>query len=300
MPASPALSRSLRFSRRTGGLRPLAVLAVLAGLAAVPRAARADDAACIAASENELSVRKQGKVRAAITLLVVCAAPTCPDEIKGECGRRLIELNAALPTIVVRATDAAGNDLSGVTVSLDGAPLVLDGRPVPADPGNHKLRFEATGKPPVDKTVLLTEGEKDRRITVVVGDVGEPSGGAQPSGGGTVRLAGFAVGGAGVVGVVIGSVHGGLAISKSSSAKGECNGPGGSCTGNTNVSATHDMQTAGTFADASTGLFIAGGALAATGVVLFLTGGPKKQTTGVRWTPTVLAHGGAMGLTGAW
>ena len=287
-------------NRCRNGLRTLAIFSVLASLAVSPKTARADDAACIAASENELSVRKQGKVRDAINLLVVCAAPTCPDEIKGECGRRLIELNAALPTMVVRATDAAGNDLSGVNVTLDGAPLVLNGRAVPADPGNHMLRFDVVGKPSVEKTVLLTEGEKDRRITVVVSDAVESTGSAQPSGGGRARLAGFAVGGAGIVGVVIGSVLGGLAISKSSSAKGECNGPGGSCTGNTNVSATHDMQTAGTFADASTGLFIAGGALAATGVVLFLTGGPKKQTTGVRWTPTVLAHGGAMGLTGAW
>ena len=80
--------------------------------------------------------------------------------------------NALLPSMVLRATDAAGNDLAGVTVTLDGValPTGLNGRAVPADPGTHTLRFEAAGRPPVDKTVLLAEGEKDRRVSVVIGE----------------------------------------------------------------------------------------------------------------------------------
>jgi len=293
-------------SLRSPAVYALAALGALAG-SSLSKVARADEAACVAASENELSLRKQGKLRDAIKLLVTCAAPTCPDEVKNECGRRLVDLNAILPSLVLHATDAAGNDLPGVTVSLDGVALPdgLNGRPVQVDPGNHALHFELTGKPSVDKTVLVAEGERDRRVTVVMG---EPAGAGpvttpapESNGPATMRLVGYGVGGAGAVGLVIGGVLGGLAFSKWSSAKGECNGGGSNpCAHNTNSAATNDQQTAGTFADASTGLLIAGGALAATGVVLVLLGRKATPTTGLHWSPTVLAHGGALGLSGAW
>jgi hypothetical protein len=293
---------------------------------AIPAVAHADDATCVAASENDVALRKQNKLREALKQLLVCAAPSCPAEVKTECDRRLVVLTAALPSLVLRATDGAGNDLVAVSVKLDGVLLVtsLDGRAVPVDPGRHVLTFEAAGKPSVEKTILLAEGEKARQVMAVMGapvvvsapatlvplvppgvDASISSGTSglllpESSTVGSTRLIGFVVGGVGVAGLIVGGVFGGLAFSKSSDSKKECNGPGGSCTGNTNPAAKSDSQTAGTFADVSTGMFIAGGALVATGVVLVLTGGSKKSATALQWSPTVLAHGGGMGLSGAW
>jgi hypothetical protein len=115
-----------------------------------------------------------------------------------------------------------------------------------------------------------------------------------------VRSAGFVVGGVGVAGVIVGGILGGLAIAKVSSSKGECV-PANNCNANTNPAATQDMQTAGTFADASTGLLIGGGVLAAAGVVMVLVGGAPKERAGALWiSPVVTAHGGSLGITGVW
>src|SRR5579872_4668504 len=116
-------------------IRSLVVAFAIAALVA-PAVARADDTACIAASEQELTLRQQGKLHDALKQLAACADASCPDEVKAECTRRVAEVDAAMPTLVVVAQDGAGNDLSDVRVSVDGAPLLasLDGRPVSLDP----------------------------------------------------------------------------------------------------------------------------------------------------------------------
>jgi hypothetical protein len=306
---------------------PIAVAS--AAIAFVASSARADEAACIAASENEVSMRKAGRLQEALKQLAVCASPTCSSEVNAECTKRIGEVKEALPTVVVRATDSGGNDLTDVKVTLDGLPFAstLDGRAIPIDPGKHVLRFESAGKPPLERTLLFAEGEKDRRVTVVLGQSGAapvepvsvapvvppssvpatepgpvvaPANPSASSRGGGVRSAGFVVGGVGVAGVIVGGILGGLAIAKVSSSKGECV-PANNCNANTNPAATQDMQTAGTFADASTGLLVGGGVLAAAGVVMVLVGGAPKERAGALWiSPVVTARGGSLAITGVW
>jgi hypothetical protein len=295
-----------------------------------PRWAHADDASCIAASESEVGLRKQDKLIESLVQLALCAAPACPIEVRSECNRRLVRVNTAMPTLVLRATDDAGNDLLAVTVSLDGAPFAtsLTGRATSLNPGSHVLRFEARGKVPLEKTLLVAQGEKDRRIVVtlldahaaapvVVAPAPSPSVAPVPprpvvpvspietpeppptSHGDGRRTAAYVLGGVGLGGIVAGGVFGGLAFSKWSSATGaECSSASThSCT---NSNAQGLGQTAGTFADVSTIALIAGGALLATGAVLVLTAPPKNPTTGLHVSPTLLAHGGGVGLSGAW
>jgi hypothetical protein len=91
-----------------------------------------------------------------------------------------------------------------------------------------------------------------------------------------------------------------MAVSKASVAKNECTPSNSGCQGNTNPQAESDMQTASTYANISTGAFAGGGALVAAGVVMIVLGGPKTTTTGWRWTPSLLAHGGGgMMLSGS-
>ena len=70
---------------------------------------------------------------------------------------------AAIPTLIVAAKDSAGNDRLGVTVTIDGMPLEgVDGRPIALDPGEHTFRFEAAPLPPLEKSLVLRTGEKNR------------------------------------------------------------------------------------------------------------------------------------------
>ncbi len=181
---------------------------------------------------------------------------------------------------------------------------------VAVDGGTHTIEASAPGKKPWSSQVVVASSSDAKTVAVpALEDGPQPLETAQPSvapaapdvhtNGGNVRVAGFVVGGVGVAGIVAGSIFGAMAGSKASAAKRECV-PVSNCQANTNPAAGSDMNTAGTFADVSTVAFVAGGALVATGVVLYLVGRPKASAAALQWTPTVVAHGGGMGFSGAW
>ncbi len=266
MSPSSFASISARGSSRIRAISSLG--AVIAFVLSGECRARADETECVAASENEVALRKNGKLQDALKELAVCSAESCSAEVRTECVRRIGDVQAALPTIVVRATDPAGNDRVDVKVTLDGAAFVgtLDGRAHPVDPGKHVLLFESAGFAPIERTLLFAEGEKDRQIAVGLEEVAgaspapssaplagtvaillaeapEPSapGGSPAPRGGAVRTAGFVVGGMGIAAAVAASVFGGIAIAKVSDAKSHCV-PANDCAANTNASATSEMR----------------------------------------------------------
>ena len=116
----------------------------------IARAAEPTKTDCLDASEAWLAQRKAGKLRAARGELLVCAAASCPKDVREECAQHVPEIGAAIPTLVFEVKDASGEDVSAVRVTLDGAPLVdwLDGTAIPLDPGDHLFTFVAEGLPP--------------------------------------------------------------------------------------------------------------------------------------------------------
>lgn len=108
------------------------------------------------------------------------------------------------------------------------------------------------------------------------------------------RVAGLAVGSAGVIGLGLGGLFAGLAASANGSAKEICVRV--ICTDRSGVDAANR---AGTFADASTGLFIAGGVVAATGLIVFLTASSSKPSPPAadRAFLTPLVSGSLLGLS---
>jgi hypothetical protein len=218
----------------------------------------------------------------------------------------LSKLTVAVPG----ATAVAGLVLRRDGITVDPA---VYGVAVAVDGGTHTIEASAPGKKPWSSQVVVASSSEAKTVTVpALEDGPQPLETAQPSApaaspaapdvhtnGGNVRVAGFVVGGAGALGLVAGSIFGAMAGSKASAAKRECV-PVSNCQANTNPAASSDMNTAGTLADVSTVAFVAGGALVATGVVLYLVGRPKASAAAFQWTPTVAAHGGGMGFSGAW
>ena len=274
----------------------------------------ADDAItqCIAANDKGLDLRKQGKLVDARKALAACAVATCGADIKDTCEKRIAEINGALPTIIFSPKDGAGNDLAGVKASMDGAVLTesLDGRPFTVDPGKHTFKFEVTGQAPVEKDFVLSENEKDRREQIVIG----PAPAANPtatapttptqaanthtppvSSGPPLKTIGYVVGGAGLVGIVIGSIFGIEAISQNNAAN---------CDANSYCQNPQSRTSAQGSATVSTVGFIAGGVLLAGGVVLVLAA-PKESkgapVTG-RWEagPMIASGTGGLLLRGSW
>jgi len=130
-----------------------------------------DKEQCVAASESAQKLRTQKKLRAARKELISCAQEACPAIVKKDCLAWLSELEGSLPSIVISAKDASGNELSDVRVSLDGELLTekLDGSAIAVDPGLHTFRYEVAGSDPVETKTMIREGERNRAIAVTIG-----------------------------------------------------------------------------------------------------------------------------------
>ncbi len=291
--------------------RTAAFLALVAAAAAAAPSARADGppgiGECLGAAESSLKLKTEHKLKAARAQLLICSSQACPGEVRQECMKRIAEVNEASATIVLAAKDGAGRELSSVKVSIDGVQVTdhLDGSALPVDPGSHEFKFEVAGQPPVTQTIILHEGEKDRRETVNMGggaplpptprgneETGPgPTAGAPPpeADGSTQRLLGIVAGGVGVAGLAVGSIFGLLASSAWSNAKKDC--PNAPVCGSQKP--IEERSSALTAATISTVGFIAGGVLAGAGVVLFLTA-PKSGApqTGI------VARPGGLAVTG--
>jgi hypothetical protein len=262
-----------------------------AALFAIDRPAIAADpsiAECLNANDKSIALRNEHKLLAARKELLVCAASTCPAEVRKECMRRIDLVNTSLPTVVLEAKDGAGNDLSAVKVTLDGDVLVekLDGTSISLDPGAHTFTFEVAGQPSITKQLVIREGQKDRREVLQFGApppaTSAPSttattkAAANPaietsvdqvssSSGGTQRVLAVVAAGVGVVGIGVGSVFGLQSMSKHSDASAKCPG---ACSDQAGVDLWNDARSAGNL---STIAFAVGGVGLATGAILWFT-----------------------------
>jgi hypothetical protein len=200
---------------------------------------------------------------------------------------------------------APESDVPGLVIKLDGAVV---GRPalgvaVPVDPGTHTVEASAPGKQPWRATVDISAGLSSKSVVVpALADAprapAETTTAARPvadqtsdEAGNTQRIVAYTLGGAGIVGIGVGSAFGLSAMSKND----ESNREG--CDGNACTPAAaeirKDAQSAGT---ASTVAFAVGGALLAAGVVVFFTApsSADKPKVGLAVGP------GSVSLRGAW
>jgi hypothetical protein len=280
----------------------LCLSVILTTSVALPPLARAADpttADCLSASDASIQLRRQHKLRAAREQLLVCAAQSCPMDIRSECIRRVTEVNADMPTIVFEARDASGQDLSGVRVTIDGQPLVerLEGTALSIDPGEHVFTFDAPGQPTITRRFVIREGEKDRRELVSFGSPeGAPtaraSAAAEPAHGlGTQRILAIASAGLGVAGVVVGTIFGVQSMSKHNDAAAVCPDQ---CSDQNGVNMWSDAQSAG---NVSTIAFIVGGVGLVGGAVLWLTAEPGAADAP---SAKVGIGPGTIQLKGAW
>ena len=264
--------------------------------------AQTDDR-CIAANERAVSFDTAGRLLDERRALVACAEPSCPDVVKASCAQRLVDVTAKIPTVVFDVKDARGRDLTEVYLSIDGVAFEdkLTGTAIPLDPGSHQLKFETAGQPALTRTLILQQGERDRRESVTLGSLPmtprpaapRPAPASIPSvspedTGHRQRALAWVAEGVGLGGLVVGSLFGGLTFSSWGQANRECPSHSGCST-----QATNDRSSALTFGTVSTVAFVAGGMLLAGGLALYFTA-PKDQAPSVG----VLLAPGALGVTG--
>ncbi len=227
------------------------------------------------------------------------ATSSLPSDASDAFRQALVDARAELAEIRLR--------VPAVTILVKGpatAKVTIDGAPVPSaalgvprfvDPGKHTIRGAARGFTAVEATITLAEGKKEQLTLELKPKAGEspddePSAGAQPQGGpggklpappakaSPLKTLGFVGLGVGAAGLVVGGIAGGLALGKHSDISKQC--PGGSCPSNAGSALRGDVDSLHTLALASDVAFGVGGALAAAGLVLVLTGPKANRSTG--------------------
>lgn len=173
------------------------------------------------------------------------------------------------------------------------------GVPLPVDPGQQTIRVTAKGRMPWE-TQILAEPAQTKTIQVPAlrnadADASPPAASTKPGSG--LRTAAFVTGGVGIGALVVGAITGGMAFSRNGTWQNEvdanCNAEG-ACNASS-ILAIRDIEAErARFATTSTVTFVVGGALMATGVVLWLVAPSAKSASHAALVPV---GPGAPGIT---
>jgi hypothetical protein len=287
--------------RREGEiLDTVRVVAILAGVVLTAAAvvgghgaagAQGDDAACAAAFEKGQELQQAGRLRAAKERLLSCAAAGCPDFIRAPCVAVLDEVEGDLPSLVIVVRDAAGRDVPGARVRLDGVVVAerSAGNAVSVDPGEHAIVVEPPRGAPLRRTIVVHAGERNRRVELTLGrraskvakeprPLPEPRPAAEPASFAPAAIA-F---GLGAAAIVVSAITGGLALAEQSELDEVCPTPT-TCP----VDRSDQIDRAQAEATASTVALVIGGVGIGLGVVLLLTG-PLSAEAGPARSAVVL------------
>lgn len=154
---------------------------------------------CVTSYENAQRLRQSGQLRAAKAQLAVCENPTCASFMRDDCTKWDAEIADAMPTVVIGAKDENGHDTTAVRVIVDDVVVAdsLDGRPIPVDPGQHRVRYESGGHAN-DDTFVIRQGEKNRQLSTSFAPVAPAE---TPSGHRKIPTISWILGGVAVAGV---------------------------------------------------------------------------------------------------
>lgn len=128
--------------------RWLLAFGCLTSMALPARAAHADGIqVCADAYTKGQEERLAGRLISARAQFQTCADPSCPGAVVQDCKRWVTEVEADLPSAVIKVTDTAGRVPMGLSVFLDGQSVPIDalGKPFVLAPGPHVLHIEAPG-----------------------------------------------------------------------------------------------------------------------------------------------------------
>ena len=273
-------------------------LLLLVGVVLVPSAARAaepDKLACIAANDAAQDLRRTGKLSESREKLAVCVSPSCPGLVRDDCAQRLAEVDAAMPSVVFDVRDAHGLVVTDARVQVDGLPFAdhVDATARPIDPGTHRFTFDAADGAHAEQTIVLHEKEKNAPVAIVLlaPAMAAVAPSAVSSQWTTQKMIGVGLGGVGVVGLVVGSIFGAMALSDASTLKSQAGCPS-SCppSAQSQIDTLHGHQWG---SDIALGLGVVG---LGVGAALFFTSHPTDAApaTSLRFD----VGPGAVGLRG--
>jgi hypothetical protein len=211
------------------------------------------------------------------------------------------ELAALKPRVPGLELTVAGVPRQDVTIELDGKalPAALLGTRIPIDPGPHRLQVRYADQQQeksftADERQVVPISMQFREVAPAeakpLGNLAASPPAALPvdSGGSTQRTIGWVAVAVGSGGVVVGGVVGALAMNQHSSLESSCQS--GSCWPST----ASEVNSYNAKRSISAGAFIAGGVIAATGVVLVLSAPREPRSVSLVIGPSAVALRGSL------
>lgn len=241
-----------------------------------------------------------GKTATAWTLWRELADTAPSAELRSDAAVQAKKLEPRLARYTVKVARPA----PGLAVTVAGQPIDLSiDVPAPIDPGTYPVEATAPGRVSWKGKLTAAEGESAEVAVPALAEAesaagpGAGDGAAKPAGGGNPgrgrRVLGLALVGIGVGGLAAGGAFGVIARSRNEDAREICKGTIDRCDPTKVKDAQVKVDDARSAAKISTIAFIAGGAVAATGLVLYITA-PKGERSAVSVAP--FSDGAATGL----
>lgn len=203
---------------------------------------------------------------------------------RADATRRILELRPRLTSVTVKiAKPTPQLVVTRNTIDV----TAIAGAPTPVDPGTHRFLATAPGHRAWSAEIKVAgEGKViDVAIPPLEPDAGAPASDSQPPAAAALppvpegaeqqpgrarRIAGIAVFSTGLASATVGAVYGIRALSRGNKARDECGGELAQCMGDVAV-AERLVEDGRSFARISNIALIAGGVVAATGIVLYVT-----------------------------
>jgi hypothetical protein len=183
----PRLTRSRDYwGLGTGLLGPHVLLMSICYYVAVPRTffplavslltlstrGAADDTqaleSCLTGYQGGQLEAYHGRLLTARARMAQCMASSCPSTVRAECEPLLQQITRRIPSVLVVCRDGARGP-SPRSVSIDGAPVSVNGLPIELDPGEHE--FSVRGLEPERVRRNVTEGNGSQRIEFLCPEV---------------------------------------------------------------------------------------------------------------------------------
>jgi hypothetical protein len=317
------------------------VAIVVSILSAGPPAFGQDVGTCNAAYERAdvlIHGPNSDKLLEARESVRTCAGTGCQSWMIKDCTQWLSDLERRIPSVVLLASDAFGNDVAAVVVTVDATIIStrLDGRAIEMNPGERTFVFEGPGGERVERKSLIREGEKDQVVAVTfegseyskepasaardrrrfddsVGTVQASEASVRAPGGKTaLRPPGSLVAapssetlgpwraiGYVACGVGAAAAAVGAVLGVMAIASNNASNADGHCVGGCDAEGASLRDRAVNEANASTVTIAIGATLLAPGIALLIFAPAKKTRSLPSWSPFASAHAAGMALSGA-
>lgn len=122
-------------------------------------------AECLQAHQSAQELKRTGKLIEAQGALSTCSSATCPGAVISDCGQWIADLEQATPSMVFEVR-LDQKEAQGAKLYVNGELVIEWSKALKVNPGRHVVRAELPSFEPIERNVVLPEGQRMRLIVI--------------------------------------------------------------------------------------------------------------------------------------